>query len=494
MKNFQAFFSFVFLILFFIVGFVLAEKPPLSAQTEECLSCHSEVHPGIVAQWQQSRHALVSAQQALKKAKLQRRVSSTAIPDSLKKTAVGCYECHGINPEQHKDTFPHNGFRIHIVVTPKDCAVCHSKEVKEYAGNLMAHAYNNLMKNTLYQQLVYSINGKTGRKNGVLHFAEPTKKTNADACLYCHGTRVEVSGNVTKETAFGKMDFPILEGWPNQGVGRLNPDGSMGSCTSCHSRHDFSIAMARNPAACAECHKGPDVPAYKVYKASKHGNIYAAQHAEWNFKAVPWTVGKDFTAPACAACHVSLIVNSDSAVVAERTHRFNDRLSWRLFGAPYAHAHPQSADLSIIRNQAGLPLATELNGDPVKKFLITRQQREARMKAICLTCHSSNWVDNHFARLKNTIKETNETTRLATEIMQHIWQAGLADNTNLFDEAIEREWTSLWLFYTNSTRFSWAMGGGGDYGVFANGRFQASQNLIRLNDWLKRHLPLKQKR
>ncbi len=478
-------------IIVFSVGWLWADNPPLSDQSEECISCHEQIHPGIVSQWQQSRHAMVTPAQGLAKPKLQRRISSKNIPDSLKQTAVGCFECHGINPDKHKDTFEHNGYRIHVVVTPNDCATCHSKEVKEYSQNLMAHAYDNLMKNSVYQQLIHSVIGQTSEKNGSLQFAEPTQKTSADACLYCHGTKVKVKGKVTRETDFGEMDFPVLEGWPNQGVGRINPDGSMGSCTSCHSRHDFSIAMARKPSTCAECHKGPDVPAYKVYQVSKHGNIYTAQHEHWNFEAVPWTVGKDFTAPTCATCHVSLIINSDSTVIAERTHRFNDRLGWRLFGAPYAHAHPKSPDLSIIHNKAGLPLATELDGTPVKSFLISpeeQQKREQRMEAVCLTCHSSNWVDNHFARLANTIKETNANTRHATEIMQKIWKAGLADPTNMFDEAIEREWTSLWLFYNNSTRFTSAMGGGGDYGVFANGRYQASQNLMRLHDWLKWHL------
>lgn len=65
--------------------------------------------------------------------------------------------------------------------------------------------------------------------------------------------------------------------------------------------------MARSPYTCSECHKGPDVPVYKVYQVSKHGNIYYAMHKQWDMAKVPWTPGKDFTAPTCAACHVSLL-------------------------------------------------------------------------------------------------------------------------------------------------------------------------------------------
>jgi len=45
--------------------------------------------------------------------------------------------------------------------------------------------------------------------------------TNADSCNYCHGTKIEVRGLKTKDTDFGELEFPVLKGWPNQGVGRV---------------------------------------------------------------------------------------------------------------------------------------------------------------------------------------------------------------------------------------------------------------------------------
>ena len=137
-------------------------------------------------------------------------------------------------------------------------------------------------------------------------------ETRADSCLFCHGTAVEVTGATSRETDMGTMDFPVLNGWPSQGVGRVNPDGSKGACSACHARHQFSIEVARQPETCSQCHKGPDVPAYKVYGVSKHGNIYASLGG-WDFTAVPWKVGKDFTAPTCAACHMSLLVAEEGA-------------------------------------------------------------------------------------------------------------------------------------------------------------------------------------
>jgi hydroxylamine dehydrogenase len=72
--------------------------------------------------------------------------------------------------------------------------------------------------------------------------------------------------------------------------------------------------------------------------------------------------------------------------------------------------------------------------------------------------------------------------------MGDIWQGGYADlKNNPFDEAIEKKWTDTWQFYANSIRFASAMAGGGDYGVYADGRYHLNQALQEMNDWLKIH-------
>jgi hypothetical protein len=248
--------------------------------------------------------------------------------------------------------------------------------------------------------------------------------------------------------------------------------------------------MARKPHTCSQCHKGPDVPIYKVYQVSKHGNIYSAIGDKWNFEEVPWTVGKDFTAPTCATCHVSLIVNEEGDHVAERTHQMNDRLPWRIFGLIYAHAHPKSPDTSVIRNKAGLPLATDFSGEPASNYLIDNKEQQKRRKTlqqVCLACHTQQWVDGHWARFENTIKTTNEMTLTATRLMQHAWDEGVAKglphNDSIFNEAIEKKWMEQWLFFDNSTRMSSAMLGT-DYAVFDNGRWYMAKNIQEMYDWL----------
>lgn len=470
-----------------------ARSAEVSEQTAECLGCHETFNPEIVAAWKQSRHGQVTPAEALRKPALERRVSSAQIPDALKDHPVGCFECHSLNAAKHKDSFEHNGQVLQVVVSPEDCRTCHEQERRQYDENLMSHAYGNLVKNPLYQDLTRTINGHASLAVGRLSIAPADRKTNEDSCLYCHGTPVEVKGKVTRETQFGEMEFAVLEGWPNQGVGRVNPDGSIGACTPCHTRHRFSIETARKPHTCSECHVGPDVPAYKVYEASKHGNLYSTHKEEWDFEAVPWKAGKDFSAPTCATCHASLLVDGSGEVVVERSHAFANRLPWRIFGLIYAHPHPKSADASTIVNKAGIPLPTELGGEPVAAALIDRteqEKRRAEMQKSCRLCHSTGWVEGHWQRFEHAISTTNASTLTATQLMAEIWEKGLAQGlpqkASIFDEAVERKWSTIFLYYGNTIRFSSAMAGGGDYGVFANGRYMMSRELMELEDWLER--------
>jgi hydroxylamine dehydrogenase len=478
-------------ILFALIWPCCTLAAELSPATSNCLECHRSATPGAVADWERSRHAQVTLTEGLAKPSQERRVSLATTPKEIADVVIGCAECHTLNPRKHHDTFEHEGNEVHVVVTPQDCAVCHPTEVKQYSQNLMSHAYGNLNKNPVYHDLMELTNGVASYDNMKVTYKKPDAGTNAESCNYCHGTHIEVQGSTTRDTDFGEMAFPTLMGWPNQGVGRINPDGSMGSCTACHTRHQFSIQMARKPYTCAECHKGPDVPAYKVYAVSKHGTIFSSLGERWNTENVPWTVGKDFTAPTCAACHISLIMTEEGEVVAERTHQMNDRLPWRLFGLIYAHPHPQSPDTTIIKNKAGLALPTELTGEPVATYLIDDQEQEKRrrtMQKVCLSCHHAGWVEGQWSRFEHTIRTTNESTLTATKIILAAWDTGaamgLADDDSIFNEAIEKKWVEHWLFFANSTRLSAAMAGA-DYGVFGNGRWYMNKNIQEMVDWLE---------
>ena len=458
-------------------------KPKLSGDTKDCLRCHETATPGLVGDWRRSRHSQVTVRQALGKKELERRVSAKTVPEELLDVVVGCAECHTLNPESHPDTLEHAGFDVHPVVTPKDCAVCHPTETDEFGRSLMSQAYGNLANNPAFHAMADDVN---------MTPAKPDALTDQASCFACHGTKVEVKGKVKRKTATDEMEFVVLSGWPNQGVGRINPDGSKGACTACHTRHQFSIEQSRKPEACQTCHSGPDVPAYPVYMSSKHGSNYATLSDEWNFTAVPWVPGKDFTAPTCATCHMSLLATSDGTVLSPRTHELGDRLPWRIFGLPYAHPHPKTADTTGFMNSAKLPLPTELTGEPVASAVIGPEEQAKRKAALmrtCRPCHGQSVIEGHFAQFERTLETTNAMTLEATKLMQRAWAAGVAKGPaqggSPWDEPLERQWMEQWLFWANSTRFSSAMMGW-DYGVFEGGRWDQSKGLKELKEAVER--------
>ncbi len=459
-----------------------------SEQTKACIGCHSMVTSGIVKDWESSAHAKITPADARKKPEIKRLISSDNIPANLSSVAVGCYECHGLNKQDHKDNFEHNGFKINVVVSPKDCGVCHSVEAKEYSNSKKAHAVKNLLDNPVYHQLLDASLSQMDYKAGQIKTHKPSEKTKHETCLGCHGTRVEVKGLKTVNSQMGEMKVPNLTNWPNVAVGRENPDGSIGSCSACHPRHSFSMEIARKPYTCAQCHLDPDVPAWNVYKESKHGNIYLSKWHEWDFKPADWTIGRDFKAPTCATCHNSQVISGDGQVVAKRTHDFGSRLWLRLFGLIYSHPQPVSGNTTLIKNKEGLPLPTSLTGEIAPKGLISQEEQKKRlqgMKQLCLNCHSTKWVDGHFEKMDNTIKETDKMTLTATQLMLDVWKSKVEDQSNLFDETIERMWVRQWLFYANSIRYSSAMTGAPDYAAFKNGWWSLSETMNQMRDWYK---------
>ena len=432
-------------------------KKSISEKSQECLSCHRLFTPGIYQDWRQSRHATVTLQEALQRPAKESRFSLNVYKQGSYQFVVGCAECHTRNPQSHSDTFEHHGYDVHVVVTPADCSHCHPKEKDQFVTqNKMAHAYGNLHHNPYYQNLIGAFSGP----------AKSEYHEQIDNCHGCHGTKVSVSGTEEIETATDPMIVPKLKGWPNMGIGRVNPDGSIGNCSACHGRHRFSIAVARRPETCRRCHQGSKSPAWEVYSESKHGLLQDSTQNPEHLEAVPWKLGVDFSVPNCAVCHAALIVDPAGAVIAERTHGFSERLWVRLFGLIYSHVQPVKADTSIIRNKRGIPLPTTLQGEPSNRFLIpdTEQYvRKKKMKDLCQGCHSSQLVRQYFNHLNENLDTINKAVENTTEQMKKIWSAGKANDADPFDERLEALWVEQWMFLANSMRYAAAMGGMPDY-------------------------------
>ena len=477
--------SFVILILH---SPLYADAPPVSPETQSCLDCHQHVSPGLVESWGKSLHASTTIAQSLESGKL----IITALPRNKQDFVVGCAECHTVNTENRNDVFEHEEHKVHLIVTPKDCAVCHMEEARQFSEGKMAWAEKNLIGNPLYMELANQINSVQSYEKGSIKLSPPNYLTELESCQSCHGTKVQVSEMIKHETELLDFESPKLIGWPNQGVGRLNPDNSRGSCTACHTGHMISIATARTPETCAQCHKGPDVPAYPVYSVSKHGKIYSSSNTKnWDMASGKWNPGEDFLAPTCAACHMSKLTDNDGNTIVPRTHKLIDRLSERIFGLIYSHPQPENSDTTVLINKGGLPLPAELNGTPVEKGLISESEALKRrniMKNVCVSCHSSSWTDGHFEKLAAVVKYADSQVGTATEILASAWDAGFikgpGQGSSPFDDYLERLWVEQWLFHANSVRFAAAMGGA-DYGVFAGGRWQMAKNIRHMLEWLK---------
>ena len=102
-------------------------------------------------------------------------------------------------------------------------------------------------------------------------------------------TNMEAVKNILKDEN-GKPKYSQGT-WPNTGIGRLNLDGSRGSCSACHSRHDFSSRRARQPENCAKCHLGPDHPQKEIFEESKHGVAYRDLKEHMNLDSEDWVLG-----------------------------------------------------------------------------------------------------------------------------------------------------------------------------------------------------------
>lgn len=460
-----------------------AEDAKISDESQLCIDCHLQYTPGIVSDWKKSRHSRTTLNEALSKKEIERRVSISETGTLNGDIVVGCYECHSMNPDVHKDNFEHFGYAINAIVSPNDCRSCHPEEASQYSGSKKAHALDILRKNKTYDLLVNASLGIPNPHGDNHKYHKATENQKNETCFACHGTEVEVKGLKTIDTDLGEMEIPDLANYPNTGVGRINPDGSKGSCTSCHPRHSFSIEVARDPATCAQCHLEPDVPAYDVYIESKHGNIFKAKGKEWNFENVPWQAGEDFTAPTCATCHNSLVVDAEGNILAERTHDFGSRLWVRIFGLPYSHPQPKDGRTWLTKLSDGTQLPVSLDGSEfADSHLISPDEMNRRrdsFKKVCGACHGSGWADGHFTRLDSTLKDTDAMVKVSTEIMLEYWKKNPEEAANPFDGLEERWWTKQWLYYMSSIRYASAMSGP-DYATFKDGWYESNINYLKI--------------
>ncbi len=391
-----------------LFGLLLFTPFPATAQQgQACVECHSAQSTALVEDWRLGAHA---------------------------KKGVTCFDCHRAE-KGAPDAFEHNGALIHIVVTPKDCARCHPKQVEEQKGSHHAKA----------GQILASLDNFLGEAIG----GPPAV---AVGCLQCHGSQIKVLPD-------GKLD-PTT--WPNTGIGRINPDGSWGSCSACHTRHRFSKAQARQPQTCGKCHLGPDHPQIEIYQESKHGILWEANKASLNLDRNEWKVGVDYiAAPSCASCHMSATPTQPV------THDVGEGISWTLRPAISTKLNlVVYDDLSKEDFPDGAPVPEA--GQVVKgkdgttrtvRNVLTWQARRERMQDVCSQCHASGQVTGFYAQFDKAVDLYNEKfAKPATAIMNELYKAKKLTPAPM-DEKLEWTYYEMWHHEGRRARHGASMSG-----------------------------------
>ncbi|CUU74926.1 hydroxylamine oxidase [Campylobacter hyointestinalis] len=402
----------------------------LSPLAKQCVECHADKTPGIVNDWKSSRHA---------------------------HAGVSCLDCHAVpadSPMAIKKEHPKDsGNHVSILVSPKTCAKCHSKEVEEFQQSGHARGGVQMFAKKGMIDLMYHYEGRD--------HPDLKDSPSATGCIQCHGMEIKLD----------KEGYPVPgKGWPNYGIGNAYPDGSVGSCKSCHSSHTFDMTEARKPSACASCHLGPDHPNIEIYNNSMHGKIFNAEGNKWKWDSAPdtWDV-PDYRAPTCATCHMSGIGDLNT------THNVSLRLKWNLW-APHSKQRTGGFETAAFEYaKSGKMIAGNvLAGNPKGP-----EAARTEMKQVCKSCHSTKSTDSFFVSADMHVELYNNYHTDAKKMLDDLKAKGLLKADEWADE-FQRIYYHLWHHEGRRMRMGAVMGAP-DYAHW-HGVFEVQQDIRKLQD------------
>ncbi len=340
---------------------------------DECVVCHSDHTPGIVNQYADGDHFANN---------------------------VTCADCHEVE-EGYPGSVQHPEADFYVLTSSSTakCEVCHTQQVQQF----------NLSRHGLPAYVAYAGAGDLSEEHLELYLAIP------------EGQGYETRGR----NALHALEGPAVTRFACEGchnVGRPNPDQSVGDCTACHLRHEFSLEQARKPETCNACHIGPDHPQWEIYQESPHGIAYMTGGDDWHWDAEPGTLTTaDFPAPTCATCHMS------GFGLSATTHDVGDRLTWFL-AAPISQPRPNAIE------------------------------NEVRMQNVCRACHSSNFVEQFYEDGDAIVEAVNDWVRLSDVMMQELRDNDLL-TADPFDEPIDFTYFDLWHHWGRTAKFgAWMQG------------------------------------
>jgi hypothetical protein len=355
--------------------------------TGKCASCHTRLQHSIVREYEMSQHA---------------------------QKGVNCLDCH--QPAEQQRGREHHGFVIAQHVTSGNCRSCHGEQYAQFvrsrhAAVSWAAVYGK--QGLTAQQVAFAEQYQPGGANRPPHPLVALEGASAaqSGCAQCHA------------------------------IGKPNDDGSIGSCTACHTRHTSSVELARLPATCGQCHMGPDHSQIEIYTESKHGLMFNAQRSLLNLSASPKSLTtRDMFVPTCATCHMSGI---NGMTV---THDPSDRLSYYL--------------------------AAEITN---KRPNFDRAQ--ATMKQVCQQCHTATLVNGVYTQTERVVESTNARVRHARAIVDGLRHDGVLSGP-AFSTPIDFAYFDLW-HYDGRTSKHGAFMGGADF-VQWHGNYPMLQRTVEL--------------
>lgn len=456
------------------------KNPNVTPENAGCVSCHGRDEktgklgrtPGVVDQWANSVHAARD---------------------------VGCLACHGglyasgpFEGEPKPYAWTHEGTLMSSVVTPMDCVECHERETVEFSAS--HHNAAAMFIGSLDNFLGSFVEGKPAAVLG---------------CQQCHGSPVKITKTFDDGTVFeldmGKISAKAIaklkgagkdphknkdelaavmgemiaasykphagkkcttkiaidsDTWPNSGIGRINPDGTLGTCNSCHSRHSFSKALARQPENCGKCHMGPDHPQIEVYNESKHGVAFRNRLSEMNLDHPEWIVGRDYSAaPTCSTCHMSAYIKEGT--LHPVTHDVGLRISWTL--------------RPVISTKTVSHSATLDEDGEVVRFTRNWKEKRTEMQGVCSACHEVTHIENFYKQFDALVElYNNKFAAPAQEMMKLVKAEKLIRSDVPFGSELEWIFFELWHHEGRRMRHGAAMMGP-DY-THWHGSYEVAKN------------------
>jgi len=367
--------------------------PEYVRATGKCAMCHINETSAIVHQYSMSKHASQN---------------------------VTCFECH--RPQNGQEEFNHQGFTLARKLTALNCSQCHATEYDQFLRSrhgAPAWAAVTGSKGFTAEQIAYAEKyhpGTVKRPANTLAIVEG-KGVMEKGCMVCHS------------------------------IGKPNMDGSIGTCTACHARHSTSVALARQPETCGQCHMGPDHSQVEIFNESKHGVLFAFQRNHLNLNASPKNLTtKDMPVPTCATCHMSGLEGMNV------THDVTERLSWWLFA-------------------------------PVSKKRPNYNLGQEAMKNICLKCHAKTQIEKFYREAEVVVHSTNEKVQKSLDLMASLRKEGLL-TPEPFDEPIEFLAFDLWHYFGRTAKHG-AFMGGADF-VQWHGNYELLLKMVEMEELAKK--------